>query len=67
VSVLVSFLPPTSGKNRSGWVRPHKVVLLSIGQNPRASNRATTPRRSAVEAQGLDATTAILGSKEKLA
>jgi hypothetical protein len=65
-SFLGSFLPPASGKILSGWVMPHKIVLLSIGQNPRQINRATTPRGSAAEGF-LDATTAILGSKEKLA
>jgi hypothetical protein len=63
---LVSFLPPNSGKIRSGSVVSHKIVLLSIGQNPRDLKRGQRTRSTAVLGH-LDATTAILESKEKLA
>jgi hypothetical protein len=64
--MLVSFLDPTSGKICSGSVVSHKIGLLSIGQNPRDLKRGQPTRSTAVLGH-LDATTAILESKDKLA
>ena len=46
--VWFSFTPPASAKIHSGWVVSQQIVLLSIGQNPRALKREPTTRSTTV-------------------